>query len=541
MQGVDQARSAPGARPGGEPPGAPGGGRAPGRKGRGTLRSSGPEILLAAVAVCYALAQILLVTPGIGFGNDEAVYANQFSANGPGGLQPFRGWDMGYHSSRGWGTPILVAPVVMFTDSIEALRLYLTLVSSSLLFAAFRVWLSVRLGYAVPAAAAIFAGSWATVFYGNAVMPNLYTALGAVALTGLILRGAASGASPGRATLVMVAVATAVLPLFRPSDALVITCGAAGGTAVLLLSRRHRRPAFLTLTAVGAGAVVGYGMWVLESLLRYGNIPLRLKEATRMFGDPQWLVEHHVRVLDGPTVCTTLDGCGPVTPGGLVWLAGLALLVGAGLLSGLRRGHGSVVVIPVVVGACIAAAYLYYPGQIAPRYMLPAYGLWAIAAGEGLRFLIGTLRRRTRAVYAVACCSLVLGGYLHLQSGYLTANVGPQTAGRAGMRLAAERIKEIGYGRPCLVYGWNTTQVSYYLGCEALPEWNDRPLPAVPRDGVEEKLAEGATVILLYRGDADRNASYFAFWPEYRLTRSNWYARISPGGLTPPPGTRRTH
>jgi hypothetical protein len=490
----------------------------------------GPVLLLAVIALCYAAAQLFLVAPDIALGYDEAVYASQFSGNGK---------PAGFHASRGWGTAIFVAPVVMVSNSTEALRLYLTGASALLLFFSFRVWFAVRPGYTVPTAAAIFAGCWTTVFYGNEVMPNLYTALGTVALTGLVLRTMTSEGPVGRMPLARVAAVAAVLPLFRPTDALVVSCALGGVAAVMLSSTARRRSALLTLAALSAGSVVGYGQWVVESILRYGSVVKRLEFAAQNLGSFQWLVEHYARAMDGPTLCAAPKTCGPVLTGGLVWLAGLALLASVGLLTAWRREHRIPVVVAAVVGTCIAGAYLYYAGFVAPRYLLPAYGLWAIPVGEGFLFTVAALRRRTRTVYAVGCCSLVLGGYLYLQNGYLTANLEPVRLSRGAYDLIADSIRKIGYRQPCLVYGWNTPQIAHILECEPVASPAGKPIPAEPNNilsrHVLARFGAGYSVIVLYRGDATENVPYMGDWPEYRLTAGGWYARVKHGAARTAP------
>ncbi|MBG0820758.1 hypothetical protein HS048_08425 [Planomonospora sp. ID91781] len=510
----------PGPKGAGEPGGVPAGaGAAPEDR-----RRLSPAALLAVVALCYAAAQVVLVSVDFQIGWDEAVYLSQFSANDT---------PLDFHPSRGWGTSLVVAPVVMITNSVAALRVYLTVVSSLLLFGSFRIWLAVRPGYTVPLAAALYAGCWSTVFYGNAAMPNLYTAFGSVALTGLVLRAVTAAGPVGRALPVAVAVVAASMTLFRPTDATVVALALAA--AVLLFARGRRwGPMLITLTALGAGLAAGWGQWLLEAVLEYGGVAQRLDGATQNFSAPRWLLDHHLRALDGPTLCRAPESCGPVPGGGPVWLAAVVLLGVAGLLAAWRRECRTAIAVPAAVGACFAVAYLYYGGVTAPRYMLPVLGLWAIAAAEGLLSLAGEARRRAGLAAAVACCVLVVGGHLHLQKAYLAVNVGPMTSSRAQDALVAEALGRLGHRRPCLVYGWHAPQIAHPLGCEALGTAGGSPLPATPAS-VLAKPAEGYTVIAVYRDDADAGAPELAAWPEHRLTSSGWHARLSGGGADPAP------
>ncbi|MFC4057836.1 hypothetical protein ACFOWE_05995, partial [Planomonospora corallina] len=464
-----------------------------------------PQASLALVAIGYAAAQFLLLTPDMGLGHDEAVYASQFSNNDK---------PAAYHASRGWGTPLLIAPVVMVTDSIVVLRGYLTVVSALLLFGAFRIWFPVRPGYTVPAAAALFAGCWTTVLYGHAVMPNLYTAFGAVALTGLALRVALVDKPVRKADLVMTAIVAAVLPLFRPSDAMVITVSIAGAMAVLLFSSR-RRAVLRGLLALSVGSAAGFGQWTLEAMSRFDNPIKRLEAATKSFGTPQWLVEHHVRALDGPTACgTAQSACGVVPAGGVIWLMIAALLVAVGVLATWRSGR-AVILVPLVVGCGIAVAYLYYPGMIAPRYLLPGWGLWAIPAGEGVVRLATAFQQRIRLAYAVACVCLLLGGHLYLNHGYTVLNDRFLDLSTRHVKVLAKKIRKLGFRKPCVIYGWRAVQLAHHLDCDPGASFSGLPLPPVTPKPVLAKMKAGYHVIAIYRGDSDRYVTDITSWPEY--------------------------
>ncbi|GIH75750.1 hypothetical protein Plo01_21790 [Planobispora longispora] len=499
--------------------------RAPGRTPWTT-----PVFLLAVVSLCYAVAQFSLVTTAFGIEWDEAVYISQFSGNGA---------PIAFHASRGWGTPLVVAPVVMFTDSIAVLRAYLMVLSALLLFGAFRIWLPVRPGRTVPLAAAIFAACWPAVLYGGEAMPNIFTALGAVALTGLVVRAAAPAASRGRGLLAATAGLVVLVALFRPTDTTVIVLALAA--AVVLTPRAAaRRDSLAVIAALGAGLAVAWGLWIVDAVRRYGGAAERMELATEYFGPYRWLAGHYLRALDGPVVCSTLDGCGPVTAGAAAWAAGFLLLAAAGSALLWRRGLRLAATASAAVAACAAGAYLYHPLLPHPRYLLPTYGLLAIAAAEGVVLLAAALRRRARAGCALAFCALLAAGHLFPQAGYLIDNVGRLAPGRARDVAVAADVKEIGYRRPCLVYGWHAPQIGHHLGCEAAGTSGGRPLPATPAH-VPARAASGYSVIVVYRGDADRNAPDLASWPRHRLPSSGWYARMHDGRTGPgvPPDLAR--
>ncbi|TDD23118.1 hypothetical protein [Nonomuraea diastatica] len=83
------------------------------------------------MSIGYGLPQLLMGSPWVGIGWDEAVYASQYAAHAP--PAPFS-------APRARGVPLLVAPVVAVTDSVPVLRLYLIALSSLGLCAAFAVW-----------------------------------------------------------------------------------------------------------------------------------------------------------------------------------------------------------------------------------------------------------------------------------------------------------------------------------------------------------------------------------------------------------------
>ncbi|WP_344863221.1 hypothetical protein [Planomonospora alba] len=480
-------------------------------------RAVSPQVLLGIVALCYAAAQLLLVTPEFGIEWDEAVYLSQFSLNG----EPIF-----FHASRGWGTPLIVAPVVMITDSLVVVRVYLAIVSALLLFGAFHVWCRVRPGHLAPTAAALFGGCWLSVFYGIEALPNVYTALGAVALTGMVLRVAATGTPVTWRSQAAVAAVTFLVSLFRVTDATLIALALGGAAALMLRVPERRRRALGAIAALTGGLAAGWGLWSAEAIIKYGSFEQRLATASENFKEPQWLIEHNLRALDGPLSCETVERCGPLPVGGLVWLAVVLLLMITGLIA--ARGYESWIVAatPVILGAGMAMPYLYFGLRTHPRYMMPTLGLWAIAAAGGLIFLAAGLRRRSGVAGAAACCSVLIGGHLLLQHSYLAENVAHHTYVREHDRILTDRIKEIGYGRPCAVFAWNTTILAHRLGCKAV-RMLSRTVPVVPRSLLAE-AEKGYSILVVYREGEDENAHNIASWPEYQVTK-RWRVRIKEG------------
>src|SRR6266516_84391 len=117
-----------------------------------------PHRLLIGVAGLYVLTQLVVVTPRMFLGWDEALYLSQFAPGVPA---------LTMSAPRAPGTPLLTAPVAVFTASVAIIRVYLTLLSGLGVYLAYRPWLGLRGGRAVPLAALLFCGLWVSIFYGN--------------------------------------------------------------------------------------------------------------------------------------------------------------------------------------------------------------------------------------------------------------------------------------------------------------------------------------------------------------------------------------
>src|SRR5690242_9374550 len=133
---------------------------------------------LIAVAGCYAVAQIVFVSPHLLLGWDETVYLSQVNPQVPSEY---------FSPPRFRGISYLVAPVGVFTHNVVVIRLYMTALSAAGLVVAFWPWLRLVGPRVVALAAVLFSGLWVVQFYGTQVMPNMFDALCAVAATGWFL------------------------------------------------------------------------------------------------------------------------------------------------------------------------------------------------------------------------------------------------------------------------------------------------------------------------------------------------------------------
>lgn len=456
-----------------------------------------PIVLLASVSCLYGLAQLLLVSPRLGIGWDEAVYASQFSSHAPPAV---------FSAPRAQGVPLLVAPVVALTDSVLVLRLYLTVISSLALFGAFSVWLRIRPGRLVPVAALLYGSSWLSLFYGNQAMPNGYTALAAVAAVGFLLLGERSRLAP-----VGLAGSLAVMSLMRPSDALV---AAVPLVVTALVGLRGRR--IVTLSAIAVGLAVGWGQWAIEAHARFGGFVTRLKDAGE-HNSTGWNVSivEHARALDGPTLCRFGAECGAVSPVALTWWLAIPVMTALGLWSAGRRRHLFPIALAAVTGLAMALPYLFYVDYAAPRFLMPAYALLSLPIAEA----VVTGVRLRRPVAAVVIAGLV--AHVALQGAYAYRMAAVSHRDREAIDAAVQELRRMGMRPPCMIYGQSGVQIGYHLRCHSqgiIQRFAQRP-PLRIRQAMER----GEQVVVVYKNL--RLPSYVMTWREADLP-GPWKARF---------------
>ncbi|MDP4501580.1 hypothetical protein [Nonomuraea turcica] len=457
-----------------------------------------PVVLLAGVSVLYGVAQLLLVSPYLGIGWDEAVYASQVAPHAPPAV---------FSAPRARGVPLLVAPVVAVTDSVFVLRLYLTVLSVAALFGAFYVWLRVRADHVVPLAALLFGGCWLTLFYGNQAMPNLYVALAAVAATGFLVLAGRSRPAP-----VGLAATLAVMSLMRPSDALVAAAALAVGALALV---PRRLPA--VLAAIVAGLAVGWGQWAIEAQASFGGFATRLRDAGE-HNAMGWSVSflEHARALDGPTLCRFGADCGPVSPMALIWWLAIPLMAALGLWAAWREHRLPPMLLAAGTGVAMALPYLFYVDYAAPRFLTPAYALLSLPVAEAA--VAGLRLRRLVAVAVIAG----LLAHLGLQGAYAYGHGVGNRHGRDDIGRAAAELRSLGVRPPCLIYGENGVQIGYLLGCDSqgvIQRFAQR-LPARIRQALEGR----AQVVAVHKDL--RLPPYMLTWVETDLS-GPWTARFA--------------
>ncbi|WP_107060368.1 hypothetical protein [Streptomyces sp. NRRL F-5123] len=403
---------------------------------------------VAAVCAVFVLAQLVLAVPGSGLGWDETVYTSQVAAHVPAAF---------FSAPRARGVSLLAAPVATLTSSTAALRIYLAVLSGAGLFVSLRVWRPLLPARVLALAGGLFAGLWITLLYGSQVMPNLWSAYGALAAVGCLLRAARDRGD--RAALAGLAVAVALVGLMRPPDAVWLVLPLAGAA---LTVRRWRHPVVFAVLA--AGLLAGCAEWVIEAYVRYGGLAARLHRASAIEGGLglHFAVDDQIRALDGRTLCRPCDVPWRHRANSAWWFA-LPLLA-AGGAAAAWRGRRATVCLPLLTAGFLAVPYLFTVGYAAPRFLLPSYALLAIPVAECLWRLVRDSAGRLRPV-ATAAVALALCGHLAVQGGVLLAAVGNNRQAREHYEALAESLHANGVRPPCLLSGDSAVPLAFYAGC----------------------------------------------------------------------------
>ncbi|WSS19925.1 hypothetical protein OG519_09785 [Streptomyces sp. NBC_01190] len=406
---------------------------------------------LAAVALGFCLTQVAVVVPGSGLGWDETVYTSQVSRRLPAAF---------FSAPRARGISFLAAPVAALTTSTVALRVWMALLSAAGLYLAFRVWRTLVPAPVLALAAGFFATLWITLFYGPQVMPNLWSAYGALAAVGCFLRAARDPAD--RSAVVGLGLAVALTGLMRPPDAAWLVLSLA---VLALFLPGGRRP--LLWGALAAGVALGCGEWLIEAYVRYGGLAERLHRASAIEGGTgrHFAVDDQIRALGGRTLCRPCDvpWRNKVTS---VWWFALPPLAAGGVLVSARARRAATALAPLLAASFLAVPYLFLIGYAAPRFLLPAYALlalpvaacgWALATAPA-----GRLRPLLLGAVAVAVC-----GHLAVQFAVTASDVRANRAMRGAYDAVAARLHAAGVRPPCVLTGDHAVPMAFYAGCSS--------------------------------------------------------------------------
>jgi hypothetical protein len=413
---------------------------------RGTERVT---LLLGAVCAAFFLLQVTLTVYGTGLGWDETVYTSQVSGSVPAAF---------FSAPRARGISFLAAPVAELTTSTTALRLWLAALSCLALYVTLRVWRNLVPAPVLAVAGGLFATLWITLSYGPQVMPNLWSAYGALAAVGCFLR--ATRDRSDRAALIGLCLAVTLTGLMRPPDAVWLVAPLA---VIALFIPGGRRP--LLWAVLAAGVVLGCGEWVVEAYMRYGGLTERLHRGSAMQGGTGWnfAVDDQIRALDGRTLCRPCDVPWTHRRTALWWFV-LPLPAIGGAIAATRAGRRDTALLPLLVASSLAIPYLFMIDYAAPRFLLPAYALLALPVAYGLWALLTAPVGRWRPalvglVAAALCCHVVI------QLSVTNRVADSSRAMRTAYDGFADALHAAGVRPPCLLTGDHAVPMAFYAGC----------------------------------------------------------------------------
>lgn len=334
-------------------------------------------------------------------------------------------------------------------------RIFMTLAAAVLLAVAFSLWSTLVGRGAAVVATALFAGWWVSIFYGSAVMPNLWSALLGVAVAGLVLRD-----RHPRRDRWWALVAGLGMALVRPPDAIILLLVLAAGAVA---SRPMRRAVAWPAAGIAAGSLA----WLVEMSVRFSGPVEAARNALTVshvsaMSLPQRLLQQ-LAVSDGPTLGPVLHPMVPVL-GALWW----AVLAGAAIL-GVVTVRGSDARFPVRLaagaGLVLLAVYVLLISGIAPRFLLPGVAFLCLPAGYCVMELM-----RARAPSVRIAAVVVLAALLAWNAATAVRISRDAAAAETVGRATGLAIRTAAAGHPCAVASAvSYPQVGFAAGCAAAP------------------------------------------------------------------------
>jgi hypothetical protein len=297
----------------------------------------------------------------------------------------------------------------------------------------------------------------------------------------------------------------------------------------LALAARHWR----TLLALLAGLAAGSAEWVIEAYAHFGGLGERLAEASRVQGGLGWYmaVDDHLRALGGRALCRPCTGPAPHPAVGLWWYA-LPVLAVLGLVVAVRAGRAARTAVPLACATTAAFPYLFTVGYAAPRFLLSAYALLALAVADALRYAVTAPRGRWRTA-AVALVAAGLAGHLAVQYAVVRQTVARNTADRESWTRAAADLRRLGVRPPCLLTGHEAIPLGHYSGCASAATRGNNANSTAARIRATARRVPAAHLTL----PGDIPAGYARDWTEHRLERLHAY--VAPRPPVTGPGAHR--
>lgn len=424
---------------------------------------------LAAIPVLFTivvLAEVLGMRAQQPLNWDETVYASQISQHAP----------MLWGPERARGLPLLLAPVTLLTSSALAMRAYMAVLAGGGLFLAALAWRRIRPTWVIVLGTTMFAGLSLTQNGAASLLPNYWSAVGALAIVGLSLRIARF---PSARDGWLLLIAVAFTGLMRPTDMIFLAVPIAVVLAVVL--KRQARP---ILTAIGGGLVISLGEWLVEANLYFGGPVKRLSHASGASGGTHLNLLNNLHVLDGGRI-TSLPGY-PGSSGAwhnpylLIWWAFFVALVVLGVRAAYHRDGRPLALLPVT---CALSIYLLYslPVRDNGRYLLPVLALLVIPAAEGAGFLIRERAGQRYGYAAMAGVAILVLAEFASQAPLIKAGATATGPGLSAQSAVVRQLTIAGVKPPCVVtsvprpgFVQKSEPAAYYLNCSY--RWGVRKL-----------------------------------------------------------------
>ncbi len=423
------------------------------RQGRSVVPRADSLVWLVAVCVLFVLSELVPELLKLPLGADEITYIARTSVRSSGVFLP---------PVHGHGVGLLAAPVTLLTTSLTALRIWMAVLSGLALFGSLLCWRGLRPAWVLAVAGLIFGSLAITEISGVQVYPDLWTALGGLAITGLLLQAVERRMRAGL-VLPLIAFCALVIVMMRLQN---IVFMLAPTVAAPLLVRGWRQPR--VLIAMTIGVALGVVDWVAEAYLWFGGLGSRIKLAGQE--PPPFRVNFsllmQIKTMSGPWYCQPAPYGDPTPchpgfshPAVYLWWLAFFVVVAVGLYAAWRRPTKASALLAFLTAAWVGLLYIFFVPFGAPRYFLPCWALLAIVAADGVAWLVTSFepRKAGLALAGVFLLSGIISQHVVLDG--LAANA-KQTR---PFLQEANALRRDGIRPPCFIP--SSPYVGYYLGC----------------------------------------------------------------------------
>ena len=265
-------------------------------------------------AVIYLAAELWINPTDRFFDYDEAIYISQSAPS----TQPAH-----WAAHRARGMAWLVAPVAGLGASPPEIRLYLMLLSATLLLLGFAIWVPPRGGSGADRRLVFRRHLAGVVLRRGSDAESLHRTVRPDHSRRVL---ATTGWRDHAGTGVAAALAMSATALLRPTDA---SCVLAGLVGLQFVSGRDRN--WRGIVSLSIGLSVGWSQWLWEAETGFGGILKRWNTAAAIHGGLGINIVDHLRAADGPL----LGGDRVISTGALLWWTGIVAFSVCGIVCGL--------------------------------------------------------------------------------------------------------------------------------------------------------------------------------------------------------------